>query len=489
MSSENDDFFDFINGVPDSKSAKETAKKYMLTIKRELKKISKADSVGQNFDSVYLSTIIIDKECTDKDDPKYRVYSYGTDKFNILDDIIRALQEFIDKKEYHFHYIAKQLNFEIPRVIGEYLNKKYTDKLFWCMKSRYDLETLLDSKKVFDIVILRFDKNGIENKVSFGNTVHPFFEKLKHEWIYGSVNDIEHTLVCYNELFRRAASYSEHFLYLYADIFNSLSALRYENAENKGKILSLDFGRNDSFDEIKKNYNIKLEFKKPISIEEAQYTRIRKLLEISNDRHSLLMNDNGEIFAIGTITENYLCKYYKVSFDGHLHWSLYIGAEKYIEYENMIPKIPDKNKGISNDDIQKYKNTFKVKNTHAIEYIIEEAIKQNHGTMVVFSENAREEAKRLCDSGICINPISLCEEGIVHAITSIDGAIMCDKNGKCFAIGTILDGKASINADSSRGARYNSAIRYRDQQKANNKKTFIVVISEDGYVECFSTND
>ena len=51
----------------------------------------------------------------------------------------------------------------------------------------------------------------------------------------------------------------------------------------------------------------------------------------------------------------------------------------------------------------------------------------------------------------------------------------------------ILDGESSKKTDLSRGARYNSAIRYIEKQKNIHKKTFVVVVSEDGYVDCFSS--
>jgi len=56
-------------------------------------------------------------------------------------------------------------------------------------------------------------------------------------------------------------------------------------------------------------------------------------------------------------------------------------------------------------------------------------------------------------------------------------------------IGTILDGIKSKKTNMSRGARYNSAIRYIESQKSKHKRTFIVVVSEDGYVNCFSSEE
>lgn len=489
MDIETDEFWDFANGVPDTQNTINTAEKYMQIMKREFRKISKSDMFSNLLKGVFLSRIIIDTECTDERGPSYRIYTHGTNTVDISDEVRNAFQNFINDGHYGFHYHADQLKFEIPRNIEDYLSGKYMDYQFWCMKTHFDGKTLLDAKKIFELIIVIFDKKGIEDNISFRNEIHPFFLGIKREWIYGNVNDLERGKVCYNELFRRAASFSEFFLHLYSDVFNILSMMKYENAENKGTIISLEYHRGDNFESLRNNYDIKIEFKEPIPIEEAQYKRIRKLLEISTKEYSLLINDNGEIFAIGTISKGNDRKFYKVSFNGYLRWNLCINGEKYIEYENMIPRLNDTNIGIKEENIQKFRDTFSIDNVNSFKHIVKEAIKQGHGTMVVFAENAMEEANRLSISGMCIKPISMEEDGLVYAASSIDGAIMCDENGKCFAIGIILDGKTSKSADSARGARYNSAIRYLEQQKDNGKRTFIVVVSEDGYVKCMSTND
>ena len=201
------------------------------------------------------------------------------------------------------------------------------------------------------------------------------------------------------------------------------------------------------------------------------------------------MNENGEIFAIGRMVDKPTCDYYQVQFNDFLKWKLYKNSELLLCFENMLPKIPDKEIGISNDNIELLKKTFNITDTLKYEKIIKDAILQKHGTMVVFTENAESEAERLKESGICIDSIDIGLEGLVEATTAIDGAIICDTNGICYAIGTILDGTRSEKADSSRGARYNSAVRYIAQQQGKHKKTFIVVVSEDGYVNCFSSKE
>jgi hypothetical protein len=57
---------------------------------------------------------------------------------------------------------------------------------------------------------------------------------------------------------------------------------------------------------------------------------------------------------------------------------------------------------------------------------------------------------------------------------------MLDPQGYCYSIGVILDGTASGRGNSTRGARYNSAIRYVESSPY---PTLVVVVSEDGMVD------
>lgn len=254
-------------------------------------------------------------------------------------------------------------------------------------------------------------------------------------------------------------------------------------------ILVLCRTKDKSFDEVQSNYKISIKFKHEIELENNSYKKIRKLLEMAKKNMSLLMNEDGKIYAMGKMIDNPSCEYYEISFDGFFKWTLYKNKEKLLCYENMIPMIPDKEIGISNKNLELLKRTFDISDTSKFEKIIQKAVSQKHGTIVVFAENAMDEASRLEESGISITPIDISTGMLVEEITSIDGALICDVDGICYSIGTILDGIKSERTDSSRGARYNSAIRYIEKQKKNQKKTFIVVVSEDGYVNCFSSEE
>ena len=121
-----------------------------------------------------------------------------------------------------------------------------------------------------------------------------------------------------------------------------------------------------------------------------------------------------------------------------------------------------------------------------ISNIINKASKQNHGTMLVFHANASEEAQRLgkCGRALELYPIQIQNEikNLVQ-ITSIDGALMIDFDGMCYALGAILDGNASENSKRGRGARYNSGLAYVDTQKKLGRDCLAVVISEDESID------
>lgn len=482
---ETDEILNLLEGIPDKDEEKKQAEKYYKTISNELRKISKADAFGSNLKAVYLVSLIIDVECDDKMHPNYKVYANGTSDMDLQELINSAIRMFVDEGHYAFHYSYDQLESELPSVIQDYLNDNINTDEYWCRLLFRSMT--ISGKPLYPFVVLCFDKIRLETNTSYDGKRHPFLESLKIEWSFGKVNDIQNGKICYNELFRRAATSSDSFVYLYEDAFNALSALKYENESNAGSILAITGMRKEKFDELKSNYDVSMCFKKPVRIEEDSYKKIRKLLEITNDKLSLLMDGNGDIFAVGKISENSSCEYYQVFFEGFLKWSLYKNSKKFLSFENMIPRIPDKEIGISRDDIELLKRTFDITDTSKYEMIIKEAVFQRHGTMVVFAENASDEAERLKESGISIEPTDISAGLLVEAATAIDGALICDADGFCHSIGTILDGKMSKKADSSRGARYNSAIRYIEQQKRKKQKTFIVVVSEDGYVNCFST--
>lgn len=452
-------------------------------IRDEFAKISNYKLLGQSMQELLKVDLII---LDDTENPKYKLRVFGKARKEVEKICRVTIDNFILDEHYAFHKYYNQLERELSCVIKKGLNESMDESAFWC--STADRSMTMFGAQMYLFFIIKFDKNKLNNSITFNKKRHPLIEELRIEWEleFGKFFNMDNK-INYNELFRRASA-REHFLYYYQDDLNALSAMKYENEINSGSIIALEVGREDSFEEMAKNYDISLTLSIPIKITQENYKKIRKLLQIAQKELSLLMNDQGEVFAIGKMGKGSNCEFYKVCFTNFLEWKFYKNGEEYLRFKNMLPLFPEKRTGIQQKDMELLMMTFGNSYVNELKEIIEGAVNQSHGTMVVFAENAEGEASRLAMSGILINPTKVSEE-LVVAATSIDGAMICDERGICYAIGVILDGEAFDIGDPSRGARYNSALRYRNQQKRNGKKTFVVVVSEDKYINCISTEE
>ena len=102
----------------------------------------------------------------------------------------------------------------------------------------------------------------------------------------------------------------------------------------------------------------------------------------------------------------------------------------------------------------------------------------SHGTMLVVHRHASEEAARLVPQAQQVRPRVL-DPQVLAAVTNIDGAVLVDTSGTCHAVGVILDGHATGTGDPSRGARYNSGVRYQDATAGD---SMVIIVSEDGMI-------
>ena len=154
-----------------------------------------------------------------------------------------------------------------------------------------------------------------------------------------------------------------------------------------------------------------------------------------------------------------------------------------LEYEKGIPHLPKPEFNKEN-----FKNSFfecfgKTKSTenYAEKYsdIIESAVQEKNGAIVVISTNAKDEAQRLSKQATCINT-----KKIDKNMIKIDGAVLADEKLNCYSFGVILDGTASSDVGTpARGSRYNSSYRYWHTRKGENDKLLVVIISDDGMVD------
>lgn len=219
------------------------------------------------------------------------------------------------------------------------------------------------------------------------------------------------------------------------------------------------------------------------SIRMNEERKVRKLLEGTRGNFSLVA-DLEYLYGFGG--KNFLKTLkdaFRVKIISSEHWELYYKEKKLLKVVEGIP-IFDKLLLEKQDFIIKIGNTF----VNLIRWekerlwkLVEEAIESNHGGILVITEGYLEEAKRLAIHSTVFKPFEIKEDLIVDFF-NIDGAILMSPKGKCSAIGVILDGLLSGRGDSSRGARYNSALKYYETQK-DTYKMMIIVVSEDGVVD------
>lgn len=259
------------------------------------------------------------------------------------------------------------------------------------------------------------------------------------------------------------------------DALNTISLSTHEGAKATGKVRFITHDHPDLITEVK--------LLRPVELNDARAAR--KMIEMANQNVDLLCNGY-VVYGLGRVRENYDEAYgevYTVEFPGNHGWLLKHGEQILMKVQYGEPSLPGAllEDSVFRDHVERifkdgtevdYENLINIKGW---------AEKQKHGTMVVISSGAEDEARRLTKQSHPIEPVILNEDNLL-AVTSIDGAALVDPTGKCYAVGVIIDGVASEEGTSARGARYNSAIRYVSTNTGNHQ-CLILVASEDGTID------
>jgi DNA integrity scanning protein DisA with diadenylate cyclase activity len=269
------------------------------------------------------------------------------------------------------------------------------------------------------------------------------------------------------------------------EICSRVSTLLSEGEACAGKILFLKSNL------VENNHNF-IRLKRDIAMVPEEIRKIRKILGTTEEKYYLVA-DGYKIYGLLSKdgVEGMGNDIYYVEFKRQFYWQLgKISGDDFtalidIKYSDI--KFPKKR--INEQELGgKIEDIFKKEcDVSKLTKIIEKMIDQKHGTMLVIldKESSQSESERLNTQNFAIEPIELDPDSCLD-LTNIDGSILLDSFGKCYGLGVILDGEASEKCDISRGARYNSAIRYSEKMKM--KKILIVVISEDGMIDIFPRN-
>ena len=256
--------------------------------------------------------------------------------------------------------------------------------------------------------------------------------------------------------------------------FNLISSMMYEGAEGTGRLL---LANPDS-----RSVDMFLRFTEPVPFRETRWCR--KILQMASSETALVA-DCEKIFGLGNVAAGIdpwvSQNTFEIEFVDRYHWRLSCGNKIMLVCKDGFPSLPREE--YPRDRLyDTYRRLFpeaEEKDIADFLSLLETAVSQHHGSMLIIAEDAKSEAKRLQSQGTKVEPIKLTPDLYCH-VSDIDGAVIIDPHNVCYAIGVILDGPVHLESTPSRGSRYNSGIRYVHAADTNR---LAVVVSDDGTVD------
>ena len=255
---------------------------------------------------------------------------------------------------------------------------------------------------------------------------------------------------------------------------NLISSLMYEGTKGTGRLLLAD-PESGSVD-----FLIKLA--EPVPFREPRWSR--KVLQMASSETPLIA-DYEKIFGLGNIAagvDPWVSQdVFEIEFLDHYHWRLSCGGEVMLISKYGAPSLPQE-KYPQDHLLDTYQRLFPEAGEEDISRfasLYKAAVDQRHGSMLIVAKDAESEAKRLQGQGSMIDPTILTPY-LYRQVSDIDGTIMIDPHGVCHAIGVILDGPARPECTPSRGARYNSGVRY---VRSADIPRLAIIVSDDETVD------
>jgi hypothetical protein len=253
---------------------------------------------------------------------------------------------------------------------------------------------------------------------------------------------------------------------------NEVSAQAYEGRTGIGRIV-LATAEHPAID-------MHLSFVEPVRL--TQTRAVRKALEMTDREHHLLC-DGEKLLGLASPTSRYnpaTEAIFNIDVVSRGAWEIRHHETPLLRITNTRPMIPAPRieEAQFNDTVLRIFPECEPDDVKRIWDLATAAADAEHGTMLVVHRTADAEAQRLRPQSQRVQPAQLSRETL-STVTNIDGAVLIDPRGQCHAVGVILDGEATGTGDASRGARYNSAVRYEHAQAGH---VLVIVVSEDGMI-------
>jgi hypothetical protein len=254
------------------------------------------------------------------------------------------------------------------------------------------------------------------------------------------------------------------------DAMTALATTRYERRVGVGSLL-LALPDAPHIDRV-------LTLMQPVSVRDTR--TLRKVLETSSRDGASLLTEGSHVYGLGRLRPDYPTEsesVFGLLVTGDGTWELHHCDIALARVEFGAPLLPKQQ--LQRDRLDQICTRVLGDYDGDGLWALADASKgAEHGTMLVISQRAADEAQRLASQAILIEPAAL-DASLVSKVTGIDGSVLVDPTGHCHAIGVILDGTATSQGDRSRGARYNSAVKYLASTDA---ATVILLVSEDGMI-------
>ncbi|MDT0468343.1 DNA integrity scanning protein DisA nucleotide-binding domain protein [Streptomyces gibsoniae] len=252
-----------------------------------------------------------------------------------------------------------------------------------------------------------------------------------------------------------------------AEQLGNIASLLYEGRPSAGRLVISPQGS--------PAVDVVLRLHTPVHLAKARH--MRKLLESSGSDLALLMDDH-QVYGFGTVTdsdEHARRSIFEIDIDKGGRWRLSRAGTTLFSAQDGVPRlpVPTLDTAYLHDVITRL---LPDADTVTLDGLAMAASKHTHGAMLIISSDAAGEAARLAPQAARTEPIRLTPQ-LLSQLTNMDGGVLVDTQGRCHAIGVILDGTANGNGDASRGSRFNNAIRYLDSDAP---AAVVVCYSSDG---------
>ncbi|MFB8215013.1 diadenylate cyclase [Streptomyces anulatus] len=253
-------------------------------------------------------------------------------------------------------------------------------------------------------------------------------------------------------------------------LMNQLSSLPYEGREGAGRLV---LARAE-------DPAVEVDLKLAAPVKNRNTPAVRKLLEGSGPTADVL--SNGEfVYGLGTVRPNYdpaSDSVFVFTFLRRGYWELSHAGTALLATRDGITSLP---KHVLDESYFRdlSDRLFSEPDDDALTQAAQAIGKHRHGAMLVISADAKGEARRLSPQSWAVEP-TLLSDNFLTQLTDMDGAVLLDPQGRCHAIGVILDGSARGEGDPARGSRFNNAVRYLGSE---HPPAIVVVYSADGGID------